>query len=93
MSREDNGNSLVAFLLGAAAGAAAGVLLAPKSGKETREQIGDWLKERREQGAEFLSKVKEESHAKKEQLSTAYKAGKQAYFESGNHKEKDAVNA
>ncbi len=93
MSREDNGNSLAAFLLGAAAGAAAGIILAPKSGKETREQIGDWLKERREQGSEFLAKVKEESLMKKEQFSSAYKAGKQAYSESGNHRDKDAVNA
>lgn len=92
MSR-DNGNSLLAFLLGAAAGAAAGILLAPKSGKETREQLGDWLKERREQGAEFLAKVKEEGLTKKDQLASAYKAGKQAYFETGHHKEKDAVGA
>lgn len=93
MSREDNGNALVGFLLGAVAGAAAGILLAPKSGKETREQVGEWLQERREKGSEFLSKVKEESLAKKDALSSAIKAGKAAYSEANNHREKDSVNA
>lgn len=86
MSREDTGNSLVAFILGAATGAALGILLAPKSGKETREQLADWIKERREKGSEFLSHVKEEGLHKKEALTAAVRAGKQAYAEANHEK-------
>ena len=32
---------------GAAVGAALGVLLAPRSGKATREKVGTWIKEKR----------------------------------------------
>ena len=37
----DTGKVLFAALVGAAAGAVAGVLLAPASGKETRKKISD----------------------------------------------------
>ena len=82
MAREDSGTNVVFFLVGAAVGAAAGLLLAPKSGKETREQLADWLDERRERGAELLSKLKEGSVEKREQIQAALKAGKQAYAEA-----------
>lgn len=89
MSREDSGSSLVAFILGAVAGAAAGVLLAPKSGKETREQLTEWLEERRAKGEEFLAKVKDEGGHKKDAIEAAIRAGKQAYAEAGaNGREK-----
>jgi gas vesicle protein len=49
----------VAFLVGAAAGAVAGVLLAPRSGSETRRKMGDWLKKRREDGRAELRAAQE----------------------------------
>ncbi|HAM35835.1 MAG TPA: hypothetical protein DEB40_08690 [Elusimicrobia bacterium] len=85
MSSEDKGASLIFFAAGAVMGAALGVLFAPKAGKDTREQIGDWLKERREEGGDLLSKFKEEGLHKKEQVAAALKAGKQAYMESEKH--------
>lgn len=89
MAREESSNSLIAFLLGAAAGAAVAVLLAPKSGKETREQLSKWLEERRARGEEFLSKVKEEGSHKKDAIEAALRAGKQAYAEASvNGREK-----
>ncbi len=82
MSNEDRSSNLIFFLTGAAIGAGLGVLFAPKAGKETREQIGDWLKEKREDGGALLAKLKEEGLHKKEAMTAAFKAGKQAYMEA-----------
>ena len=82
MSSEDKGANLLFFLTGAAIGAALGVLFAPKAGRETREQIGDWLQERRDEGGQLLAKLKEEGLHRKEQVTAAVKAGKQAFVES-----------
>ncbi|MFI5363435.1 MAG: YtxH domain-containing protein [Elusimicrobiota bacterium] len=49
----------VAFIVGAAAGAAAGILLAPESGEQTRRKMGDWLKKRREVGKAELRAAQE----------------------------------
>lgn len=86
MSRENGGFGLFGFLLGAAAGAVAGVLLAPRSGKETRARVKEWLEDRREKGQELVSKLREE----KESLSTAVKAGKEAYQEARRHNHEHA---
>ena len=83
MDREGYGKDVALFVFGAAVGAALGLLFAPKSGKETREDIAEWLKERREKGAEFIHKLREEIPAKKDQIVAAVKAGKQAYYEAG----------
>lgn len=69
------------LLAGAAVGAALGILLAPKAGKETREQLTDWLKERREKGNFLLGRLKENLPAKK-RIAAALQAGKQAYFDN-----------
>lgn len=71
--------------LGVIAGAVMGVLFAPKSGTETRAQLGEWLKDKRDQGSDLLAKVKEEGTHRQAQLAAAIKAGKQAYAESGKH--------
>lgn len=88
----DSNNGLLGFIAGAAVGAALGVLLAPRSGKETREQLGDWLKDRREKGEELLARVKEEAAAKKDAVTAAAKAAKSAYAET-NAKHHDGVHA
>lgn len=94
MSREDSGSNVIFFLLGAAVGAAAGLLLAPKSGKETREQLGDWLDERRERSAELLHKLKEAVPEKRDAIAAAVKAGKEAFRSAThNHSEKESVNS
>lgn len=84
---KDNGSSLIYFLAGAAAGAVLGVLFAPRAGGETREQLGDWLKERREKGADLLHRVKDESLVKKEAVVAAAKAAKDAYRDASKHHE------
>ena len=95
MSNESNmGKNAALLLAGAVVGAIAGLLLAPKKGSETREELADWLSQRRAKGAGLLGRIREELPAKREQLTAALKAGKQAYFEASNGKpsDKDAVN-
>lgn len=93
MSRENSGSNVIFLLLGVGIGAAAGLLFAPKSGKETREQLNDWLKERRERSKELLAEIKHAVPEKKEAFVAAVKAGKEAYRAASNHVEKETVNA
>jgi gas vesicle protein len=92
MSDSSEGNGLFYFLAGTAVGAVLGVLFAPRSGEETREQLVDWMKERKEKGSEFLNKVKDESHIKKEALVAAARAAKDTYRETSKHPH-DGVSA
>jgi gas vesicle protein len=86
-------NSLPYFLLGLGVGAAAGILFAPKSGEETREDLRrraeegrDYLKRRsgelRDKAEEALDRGREAVHGQREQLSAALEAGRRAYREA-----------
>lgn len=90
---EDNSNKLSFFFLGLGIGVAAGVLFAPKAGDETRQLLrakadegGEYLRRRGEdlkgQAASLVEKGKETVIRKKESLSAAVDAGRQAYRES-----------
>ncbi|MBI4349676.1 MAG: YtxH domain-containing protein [Elusimicrobia bacterium] len=79
---DNSGDSLVAFLLGGVAGAVAGLLLAPRSGAETREQLADWLEANREKTKEFLEHGRETLHEKSGKVAAAWEAGKKAYREN-----------
>ncbi|MBI3548454.1 MAG: YtxH domain-containing protein [Elusimicrobia bacterium] len=79
MADDRSSDGLLAFLLGAVAGAAAGVLLAPRSGEETREILRDWLEETREKTRDFVEKEREHLRHKKEQIEGALDAAKKAY--------------
>jgi gas vesicle protein len=58
MSR-DNGNATViaAFLLGGLVGAAVALLTAPRSGKETRDEIGRWAEGATERAREKVREL------------------------------------
>ncbi|MFA4996054.1 MAG: YtxH domain-containing protein [Patescibacteria group bacterium] len=58
-----NGKFVIGAVLGVLAGAVAGVLLAPRSGKETRKIVASKTKEYKKSGTEFVAK--EASVAKK----------------------------
>jgi gas vesicle protein len=87
----DAGGSRVAFFLaGLGIGAVLALLFAPRSGKETRDYIGekadvgkDFLtskgKELREQAEEWADKGKNWVARGKDRLAEAVQAGKQAY--------------
>lgn len=86
-------NRLSYFFLGLGLGVAVGVLFAPKSGTETREL----LRSKAEEGGEYvrrrgdelkqtatgaLDRGKQEIGRRKEHLTAAVEAGKQAYREA-----------
>jgi gas vesicle protein len=81
------------FFLGLGLGAALGILFAPQSGEETRrllkdkaEEGVDILKRRtadlQETAAEALDRTKQNLQRRKETLSAAVEAGRQAYREA-----------
>ncbi len=88
---EDNGGSQVGFFLaGLGIGAVVALLLAPRSGKETRDIIVQKAEEGRDfvmnkseeirkQAEEAVDKGKDLVNKQKDLLSAALEAGKQAY--------------
>jgi gas vesicle protein len=92
MSDRD-GNSFVWFLAGLGLGALVGVLYAPRSGSETREEIRaraeqgrDYVRSRareaREQATGWVEKGRDVVNQQKDQFRAAYEAGRQAYQEA-----------
>lgn len=79
-----SGEAILAFLLGAAAGAALGVILAPDTGKNTRRRLSDWAESQRGKGEKLMGEAREVIVHKKDQVSAAVEAGKKAYQETGN---------
>jgi gas vesicle protein len=93
MSDRENSNSFMWFLAGLGFGALMGVLYAPRSGRETREAIrntaqegGEYLKNRgreaRETVSQWVDRGKDVVGQKKEQISAAIDATRQAYREA-----------
>jgi gas vesicle protein len=90
---DDSGNSLLWFLAGLGLGALAGVLYAPKAGRETRDEIlqraeqgRDYMVNRarqaREQAQELAEKGRGFYTQQREQIKSAFEAGKEAYREA-----------
>ncbi len=84
MSRDGSGGSvMLAFMLGAMAGAAVALLFAPAAGEETREYLGkraregrdrarDAAREAADQGREFYQR-------QRDSVSTAIERGREAF--------------
>ncbi|PWU07129.1 MAG: YtxH domain-containing protein [Terriglobia bacterium] len=88
-------NGLSSFLLGLGVGVGIGMLLAPKSGQETRDFIknkagegSDYLKQRsgefKQTATEWVDKGKEALGRQKDNLADAMEAGRQAYRDTVN---------
>jgi gas vesicle protein len=63
-----SGSWLLSFILGGLIGAAVALLLAPKSGRQTREQIKDLAEDAKERAEDYYDKAKS-------QISTAMQKG------------------
>lgn len=84
MAQEGNGTGtvLLAFLLGAAAGAAVALLFAPAAGKETREYLGERAREGKEKATDAARQARETVSRQRENLGAAIERGRQAYREA-----------
>ena len=82
MARDEGagaGSVMVAFALGAIAGAAVALLYAPATGRETREFLGEKAREGRERAAEAAAKGREVINQGRETLANAIERGREAY--------------
>src|SRR5262245_1197081 len=90
---------IFSFLLGGLTGGALAILFAPRSGKETREMLGQKIREGAEKGrqlrdriatkgregigdaTDYVERQREAMERRKDRLSAALDAGRQAYRE------------
>jgi len=81
MSQNGNsaGNVLMAFAIGAIAGAAVALLYAPASGEETRRKIAQRARESREKAESVARDSREFLNRQRETLATAVEKGREAF--------------
>ena len=78
---------MVAFMLGAIAGAAVALLVAPASGEETRRKLGEKAREGRDKAEEAARQGREFLRNQRDGLSTAFERGKEAFEQARGPKE------
>jgi gas vesicle protein len=82
MAKDDGagaGSILMAFLLGAAAGAAVALLYAPQEGEKTRELLAAKAREGRQRASELAEKAGDVLAQGREQINNAIDRGRDAY--------------
>jgi gas vesicle protein len=88
MSEERGGGGvLVAFVLGAIAGAAVALLVAPASGEETRRKLGERAREGRDKASEAARQGRDFLRNQREGLTSAFERGKEAFDQARGPKE------
>jgi gas vesicle protein len=73
------GQVIVAFALGALAGAAVALLYAPASGEETRRRLAERAREGRDQAESLAREGREFIQRQRENLSNAVERGREAF--------------
>jgi len=81
------GGVMVPFMLGAIAGAAVALLVAPASGEETRRKLGEKAREGREKAGEAARQGREFLRNQRDGLNTAFERGKEAFEQARGPKE------
>ena len=66
--RNDGANMLFAFLAGAIIGVGVGILIAPKSGKETRKQVSDLAQKAQEKAADLTGRFRQRAEGAVEEI-------------------------
>ena len=79
MSNDNGGNVLMAFVLGAAAGAAIALLYAPAPGEETRRKLKDKARAGREKAESLARDGQEFISRQRENLGAAVDRGREAF--------------
>lgn len=80
MSRDASGGSvMLAFMLGAMAGAAVALLFAPAAGEETRDYLGRRAKEGRDRARDAAEQGREFYQRQRDNVSTAIERGREAF--------------
>jgi gas vesicle protein len=80
MGRDEGaGSILLAFLMGAVAGAAVALLYAPATGRETREFLGEKAREGKDRAGDAAIKGREIINQGRDTLATAIERGREAY--------------
>jgi len=81
------GSLMVAFVLGAIAGAAVALLWAPATGEETRRKLGERAREGKDKAAEAARQGREFLKSQRDNLSTAFERGKDVFEQARGPKE------
>jgi gas vesicle protein len=81
------GGVMVAFMLGAIAGAAVALLVAPATGEETRRKLGEKAREGRDKASEAARQGREFLRNQRDGISTAFERGKEAFDQARGPKE------
>jgi gas vesicle protein len=82
MSRDSGtgaGSVMLAFLVGAVAGAAVALLYAPATGRETRERLGEKAREGRDRANEAAARGRDAMNRGRETMANAIERGREAY--------------
>jgi gas vesicle protein len=79
MSKDDSGTLMVAFMIGALAGAAVALLFAPASGEEAREFLGQKAREGKAKARDAMDQGREYYNSQRENLATAVERGREAF--------------
>ena len=77
-----SGTVLLAFVAGAAVGAAVALLFAPAAGEETRQFLTDKARESRERALQAAREGRETLKRQKDQITTAIDRGRDAYVKA-----------